>query len=210
MIFLGLTGPIACGKTTVLRLLEARGAKGIDADALVHDLMSPGRPVWRGIVAEFGQHILGTDKTIDRKQLGARVFSDQDAMRRLERIVHPATVAGIEDRLRSFQNEGFPHNQNAVVVLEAIKLIEGGYHRRCHAVWIVTCDPNRQIERLMTVRNLSREEAETRLRAQAGWSDKMHYADVIIRNNGTREQLEAQVDVAWSQLIARDNKETEP
>ncbi|NOZ06485.1 MAG: dephospho-CoA kinase [Chloroflexi bacterium] len=204
MILLGLTGPIACGKTTVLRLLEARGAKVIDADALVHELMAPGQAVWHSIVTEFGQQILHPDKTIDRKRLGARVFSDKEAMRRLERIVHPATIAEIEDRLRSFRNEKVPHSQNAVVVLEAIKLIEGGYHRRCHAVWIVTCDPNRQIERLMTVRNLSREDAETRLRAQAGWSDKMRYADVIIRNDGTRKQLEAAVDAAWSRLLAQD------
>ncbi len=207
MILLGLTGPIACGKTTVLRLLEARGAQVIDADALVHELMAPGRPVWRDIVTEFGQHILHPDKTIDRKRLGARVFSDGNAMRRLERIVHPATIAEIEDRLRPFRNEPAPHNRNTVVVLEAIKLIEGGYHKRCQAVWIVTCDPDRQIERLMKSRSLSREEAETRLRAQAGWGDKMRYADVIIRNNGSRKQLEAQVNAAWSQLIAQD-KET--
>jgi len=197
MILLGLTGPIACGKTTVLRLLQARGAKVIDADVVVHELMAPGQPVWRGIVSEFGHHVLRPDQTIDRQRLGAIVFKDQAAMRKLERIVHPATREEIESRLQAFQRE-------KVVVLEAIKFIEGGYHKRCHAVWIVTCDPAIQVERLRKLRDLSIEEAQARLRTQAGWENKFAFADIIIHNNGTKEELEAQVDAAWQQLLSQE------
>ncbi len=209
MILLGLTGPIACGKTTVLQMLEYRGAKSIDSDQLVHELMAPGLPVWEGIVATFGPDNLLPDQTINRKRLGETVFGDQKAMHRLERIIHPAVVEEIESRLQSWEQRNTGRQQETVAVLEAIKLIEGGYHTRCHAVWIVTCDSDVQIRRLVKTRALTEEEARLRLRSQPGWSEKMRFADLIIHNNGSRKDLERQVEQAWRQLLGREVRNDE-
>lgn len=210
MILLGLTGPIACGKTTVLQMLESRGAKSIDADRLVHELMAPGLPVWEGIVATFGRDNLLPDQTIDRKRLGETVFGGQEAMRSLERIIHPAVVKAIESRLQTWKQGNTDRQQETVAVLEAIKLIEGGYHTRCQEVWIVTCAPDVQIRRLVKTRNLTEEEARLRLRSQPGWSEKMRFADLVIHNNGSRKALAEQVAHAWRQLPGREVRNDAP
>jgi len=201
LILIGLTGPIACGKTSVLELLKNRGARTMDADAMVHRLMDPGEAVWKAVVESFGRDILRADDTIDRGRLGQIVFRDERAMRRLERIVHPAIGEAIERELAVLRQEEKDRQEPIVAVLEAIKLIEGGYHKRCQSVWIVICDPGRQIERLVRTRNLSVEEAKARLRSQPGWDEKMVYADVVIRNNGSWQDLESQVETAWLKTV---------
>ncbi len=203
MILIGLTGPIACGKTTVLELVKKLGAWTIDADAMVHRLMAPGEAVWEAIVGSFGDDILRGDDTIDRRRLGQIVFRDERAMRRLERIVHPAIGEAIERELAVLRQEEKQRGEPVIVVLEAIKLIEAGYHKRCQSVWIVICEPERQIERLVRTRNLSVKDAEARLRSQPGWDEKMAYADVVIRNNGSRQHLESQVETAWLETVGR-------
>lgn len=192
MYVIGLTGNIATGKSAVRRMLERLGAEGIDADHLAHCTMERGTEVWQEVVAAFGKGILTPEGQIDRKRLGAIVFSDPQALRRLERIVHPA-VKELTWRLVS-------QAQAPVVVVEAIKLVEAGMHQRCHSLWVVTCRPQQQLERLMAKRGLSPEEVLARLQAQPPLEEKLKLADVVIDNSGSLVETEKQVKGEWKRI----------
>ncbi len=194
---IGLTGNIATGKSSVLRMLERLGAKAIDADALAHHLMEPQTPVWLAIVEAFGEGILQPDGRIDRRRLGSIVFSDPDALKRLERIVHPAVIARTMEMIQQATEP--------VVAIEAIKLIEAGMHRQCHSLWVVTCTPQQQLERLMRSRNLSEEEARLYIAAQPPPEEKLKLADVVIDNSGTIEQTWQQVRREWERIVEETN-----
>jgi dephospho-CoA kinase len=201
MIYLiGLTGNIATGKSLVGRLLGELGALVIDADALVRDLQRKGTPVYAAIVAEFGSGILRPDGEIDRARLGAFVFSDAEALRRLESIVHPAVGRAIEEQVLTIQYR--ISNENAVVVIEAIKLIEAGLSKRCNALWVVTSRPEVQLERLLRTRGLSEADARLRIESQPPQSEKAALADILIENNGTLDDLREQVKYHWAKITA--------
>jgi len=198
MYLIGLTGNVATGKSLVARMLSELGAHVIDADALTHELERQGTPVHAAIVAAFGADILRADGEIDRAKLGALVFSDPKALRRLEAIVHPAVGEAVE---RQLSDLGPPtSNIQTVVVIEAIKLIEAGLHKRCNALWVVTCRPGLQLDRLMRARGLEEADARLRIVAQPPQSDKAALADVLIENNGTVDELCAQVIRHWEQI----------
>jgi len=202
MIYLiGLTGNVATGKSLIARMLRDLGAHVIDADAVAHDLERKGAPVYDAIVAAFGGSILRADGEIDRAQLGARVFSDPQALRRLEAIVHPAVGKAIEKRLSDLPRARPISDFRTVVVIEAIKLIEAGLHQRCDALWVVTCRPGLQLDRLMRTRGLNEADARLRIVAQPPQSDKAVLADMLIENNGTVDELGAQVKHHWEQIF---------
>ena len=201
MIYLiGLTGNIATGKSLVGRMLGELGAHVIDADELVRDLQRRGTRVYAAIVAEFGTGILRPDGEIDRSRLGAWVFSDPEALRRLESIVHPAVGRAIEAQISVIQYQA--SNKNTVVVIEAIKLIEAGLSRRCNALWVVTSGQKAQLERLMRARGQSEADARLRIEAQPPQSDKAALADVLIENDGTLADLREQVKRHWAKITA--------
>jgi dephospho-CoA kinase len=201
MIYLiGLTGNIATGKSLVGRMLGELGAHVIDADELVRHLQRRGTRVYAAIVAEFGAGILRPDGEIDRARLGAWVFSDPEALRRLESIVHPAVDRAIEARISVIQHQA--SNKNTVVVIEAIKLIEAGLSRRCNALWVVTSGQKAQLERLMRTRGLREADARLRIEAQPPQSDKAALADVLIENDGTLADLREQVKRHWAKITA--------
>jgi dephospho-CoA kinase len=195
---IGLTGNIATGKSLVARMLGDLGAHVIDADALVHELQHKGTPVWARIVGNFGEEILRADGEIDRAKLGALVFSDPEALRWLEAIVHPAVGREIERRLSHLQ---LPTSDFQVVVIEAIKLIEAGLHKRCNALWVVTSRPEVQLKRLTRTRSLSEADAQVRIAAQPPQSEKVALADVLIENDTTVSDLRAQVIRHWNQIF---------
>jgi dephospho-CoA kinase len=201
MIYLiGLTGNIATGKSLVGRMLGELGAHVIDTDGLVRDLQRKGTRVYAAIVAEFGAGILRPDGEIDRARLGEWVFSDPDALRRLESIVHPAVGRAIEEQISRIETR--TSHENAVVVIEAIKLIEAGLSRRCDALWVVTSGQQAQLERLMRSRRLSEADARLRIEAQPPQSEKAALADVLIENNGTLDDLREQVERHWVTIHA--------
>ena len=201
MIYLsGLTGNIATGKSLVGRMLGKLGAHVIDADGLVRDLQRKGTRVYAAIIAEFGAGILRPDGEIDRARLGEVVFSDPEALRRLESIVHPAVGRAIEEQISRIETR--TSNENAVVVIEAIKLIEAGLSRRCDALWVVTSGQQVQIERLMRSRGLSEADARLRIEAQPLQSEKAALADVLIENNGTLDDLREQIERHWAIITA--------
>jgi dephospho-CoA kinase len=199
---IGLTGNIACGKSAVLAMLHDLGAQVIDADRVTHDLQRPGEPVYAAIVAEFGLGILeAPGGPIDRRALGAIVFGDPAALRRLEQIVHPAVHTRIEAWLESVRENSpqfpTPNFHPSVAVIDAIKLLESGWKPLCDAIWVVTCAIEQQAQRLMTTRGMSESEAYTRIAAQPPQADKVAQADVVIDNSGSLEQTRRQVEAAW-------------
>ena len=192
---IGLTGNIACGKSTVLARLAEHGAETIDADRVVHELQAPGGPVWAAIREAFGEGVLTPDGAIDRRALGAIVFGDPAALARLEGLTHPAVRARIVERVAAAAGRGAP-----VVVIDAIKLLEGGLADRCDEVWVVTCAPERQLARLMARNGFGEAEARARIAAQPPAALKVARADLIIDNSGPPEETRAQVDLAWAAL----------
>jgi dephospho-CoA kinase len=191
---LGLTGNIACGKSTVGQALSERyGAEYVDADRLVHTLYAPGTPETVAIAARFGAHLLRSDGTIDRRRLGDLVMSNSHALRDLERILDPAVGRAIAQRVGG--------TTARVVVLDAIRLVESGIADHCDTVWVVVCDPDLQLERLQASRGLTREQAALRIAAQRPAEEKLRHARAVVANNGSLDDLLHQVDAAWDQTV---------
>ncbi|HUZ01111.1 MAG TPA: dephospho-CoA kinase [Thermomicrobiaceae bacterium] len=189
---IGLTGNIACGKSAVLTMLADLGAETFDADRVAHDVMAAGMPTAERVIAEFGPGIRTADGGIDRRALGAIVFADPSRLARLEELTHPPTVAAIRDRVAA--------SVHAVVVIDAIKLFEAGLAPDCDQVWVVTCDHEQQLERLMRRNGFDRREAQQRINAQPPQEEKVRRADVVINNSGSLYSTAAQVRAAWMAL----------
>jgi dephospho-CoA kinase len=194
---IGLTGNIACGKSTVRSIIGEHGAATLDADALVHELYQPGDPVFRAVVAVFGDDIVAQDGTLDRRALGRKVFGDPAALARLEALTHPAVI---ERTWRWVARQTTP-----VVVVDAVKLIEAGIADKCDAVWVVTCPLAEERRRLMTRPGMTEAEVDRRLAAQEPEERKVARADVVIDNGGSIEETRAQIARAWAALpLTRD------
>jgi len=194
---IGLTGNIASGKTTVGRLLLEQGAQRyIDADLLVHQLYEPGQPVYAAVVEAFGPGVVDTQGALNRRALGAIVFNDPEALRRLERIVHPAVHAAIAAELQQLPAD-------AIAVVDAVKLIEGGSAQLAHSRWLVTCAPEEQLRRLIELRGLSEAEARARLLAQPPVEPRLKLVDEVIDNSGDLTATRAQVRAAFARFCAR-------
>jgi dephospho-CoA kinase len=189
---IGVTGNIGSGKSTVLRMLEQLGAKAIDADALVHEVMRKGSPVWQAIVDSFSQDILTGQGEIDRKKLGSLVFNDHEALRRLEKIVHPAA----DERFR----EIIQYSEGSVIAVEAIKIIESGIYAELDALWLVTCPSEERLQRLLKTRDVNEDDVKRRLRAQMPPEKQAELADVVIDNGGTLQQTWEQVKREWGRI----------
>jgi dephospho-CoA kinase len=214
---IGLTGNIACGKSTVLDMLRERGAQVLDADRVTHELQAPGQPVYHAIVTEFGPGILSAPAgPIDRRALGAIVFADSAALQRLEQIVHPAVRERIMAWLASVATSDWglgtrsaevansqspiPIPHPPIAVIDAIKLLEGGWKQLCDAIWVVTCPPEQQLARLISTRGMREDEARARIAAQPPQAAKVAQADLVIDNSGSLEATRRQVEVAWQAL----------
>jgi dephospho-CoA kinase len=189
---IGLTGNIATGKSTVGQLLSGLGATVIDADKAAHQTMLPGSTVFDRIVEAFGPAIVGDDGKIRRATLGHLVFSDSDALQRLEEIVHPATQLVVQRAVAEAESD--------TVVIEAIKLIEAGWHHACQTLWVTTCSAETQVERLVTTRSLDREQAWQRVKAQPPQKLKIDLADVVIDTSGDMSETRRQVEAAWQAI----------
>ena len=196
---IGLTGNIACGKSTVVAELQRLGAHVIDADHVTRLLQQPGQSVYATIVATFGTHILQPDGQINRRALGEIVFNDVTQLRVLEALIHPAVHHHITQWLADLP-VGTPQKP-VVAVIDAIKLIESGWPAICHAVWVVTAPRDLQIERLCRTRNMTPAEAVTRIDAQAPQADKVAVADVVISNQGDIATTLQQVLVHWQAVF---------
>ncbi len=202
MLNVGLTGGIATGKSTVVRMLVKRGARVIDHDGLVHALQEPGQPVWERIVETFGRDILDTDERIDRKKLGSLVFENEPRRKVLEGIVHPAVL---EEAQRQRDRIG-KEDEQAIVLSDIPLLLEVGMQECFDLILLVYAPPDVQIRRVVKRNKMTREEAEARLRAQMPIDEKLKFADLAIRNDGTMRELEKRAEEVWQELLAREKK----
>jgi dephospho-CoA kinase len=186
---IGLTGNIGCGKSEVGAMLRELGAEYIDADRVVHELLGAGSAVAERVIERFGPQVRAADGGVDRRRLGQIVFNDRPALAELEEIVVPGVRAEIRRRVAA--------SSAPVVVVDAIKLIEGGLAREMDTVWVVVCDPADQRRRLTELRGLTAEEAEARIAAQPPQEEKLPFAEVVIDNRGRLDQTRRQVEAAW-------------
>ena len=189
---IGLTGNIATGKSVVRRMLEHLGAYTIDADALSHRAIAKGAPGYQPVVEKFGKWILDKDGEVNRSKLGGVVFHDPAALAELEDIIHPLVRQAITVLIK--------RASQPVVVIEAIKLLEGELRKTCEAIWVTYAPEEVQIERLIRKRNLTREDAQHRISLQAAQGEKIAAANVVIRNTGSYDDLWKQVTTAWKQI----------
>jgi dephospho-CoA kinase len=188
---IGVTGKIACGKSSVLAILREKGVETIDADQVYHALIQPSLPLWETLRSAFGEDISGEDGQIDRKALGAIVFSDPEALRLLDTLTHPAVIAEIERLIASSSAE--------VIAVDGVKLVESGMDRACDVVWRVTCDQATQVERLRRRNGLTDAEAERRIGAQPSPPNSTR-PENSIANDGDFTELRRRIDVAWESL----------
>ena len=189
---LGLTGPMGAGKSTVAAMLRELGAKVLDADALVHDEQLRGTVGYSAIVQTFGTKVLGEDKEVDRSKLAAEVFGDPAKLRRLEQILHPRVIARVLEARSMLPAD-------AVLVVEAIKLLDGELRKVSDRIWVVVAPRATMIERLGS-RGMSAREADLRLAQQLTDDQFRAAADAVIVNDGDRERTRERVRDAWLEL----------
>jgi dephospho-CoA kinase len=189
---IGLTGPIGCGKSTVAEWLTELGAVVIDADHVAHELTGPGTAGFDAVVGAFGEAVVRPDGTLDRPALGQIVFADPAALRRLESIVHPAVRPKILEAVLAAERTMAP-----AVVVEAIKLVEGGLATMLDEIWLVVCDAEAQRARLAQ-RGMDAATASARIEAQADPAARLRpMADRIIDSSGSFDATKAIVADAW-------------
>jgi dephospho-CoA kinase len=201
---IGLTGPIASGKSTVADMLRQRGAEVIDADRVYRSLLNPGSDLWRRVVDRFGSAIVRSDGEIDRAALGVMVFADPEALADLDRITHPAVVAEIRSLIAE---SGAP-----LVVLEAVKLAQSGLASDVDALWLVTADPEVRLRRLMSRSGLDEASASARIAAAPDpIPDGVEVAATIDNSDDLASTADA-VDDAWRAVCSGQAKaeQTQP
>jgi dephospho-CoA kinase len=193
---IGLTGGIACGKSTVSAMLARKGALIIDIDRIAREIVEPGQPALQAIAEKFGQAVLQADGTLDRKKLGAIVFSDPAKRKELEQITHPAIRSVMKERMRKYEEE-FP---GRLIVADVPLLYESRLEEYFDKIMVVYIPRDEQKRRLMARDSLSGEEAEQRLNAQMDIEEKKRRADIVIDNSGTLEETERQLDRFWRDM----------
>jgi dephospho-CoA kinase len=202
MLNVGLTGGIASGKSTVVRMLVEKGAFVIDHDRLAHLAYEPGGPSYEAIIADFGRRILTPEGKIDRKKLGAIVFKNPERLHDLNGIVHPVVLSGWKRRLAEIEKQ----SPGAIVISDVPLLIEVGWQKEVDVILLVYAGPEIQIKRLRKRDAYATGKARRRLAAQMSIDDKRRFADLIIENNGTLKELQKQVDAVWIDLVKRERE----
>jgi dephospho-CoA kinase len=186
---IGLTGGIASGKSSVGRLLAARGLPLLDADVYAREALAPGSPGAGAVLKRYGDGIRAPGGSIDRAALGQIVFGNGAERRWLEQLLHPVVRACFKAELQELAAE-------PVVVLVVPLLFEAGLETLCSEVWLVDCDETQQLQRLMARDGLGEADARARIAAQWPLARKRQLADLVLDNRGDREKLAAQVEQA--------------
>jgi dephospho-CoA kinase len=191
---IGLTGNIACGKTSVGHMLLELGAERyIDADALVHRLYVSGQAIAVKVGKTFGSTVLNADGSVDRKALGALVFQRAEALQQLEQIVHPAVGEALRAELLQVSATG-------IAIIDAVKLLQSASASLCQSKWLVLCTEEQELARLIARNHLRSDEALARLRAQPDPIQQRALVDEIIDNSGSLESTRQQVSDAFARF----------
>jgi len=195
-VVIGLTGGIACGKSTIAKILKRLGAIVIDADREAKRMLNPNSPTWKKLVNEFGQSILNPDQSINRRRLGNMVFGDTERLAKLNAITHPGVMDRISQQIHRYKAGSWP-----AIVLDAPLLYESGAEKLVDVVWVVAVDRKTQIDRLINRDKMEYEQALQRIEAQMPLSEKVARADAVINNTGTRRETREIVLKLWHQFV---------
>lgn len=198
MLRVGLTGSIGVGKSFVTSIFAELGCHVLDADQTAREVVMPDSPGLNAITAEFGEEILNPDGTLNRKQLGAVVFADENRRQRLNHILHPFIIARQDEIMREWERE----DPNGVGVIDAALMIESGGYQRFDKLIVVHCRPEVQLERLMLRDKLSREEAQRRIDSQMSQEEKQKFADYLIDTSDGFELTRERTVRVHEQLIS--------
>jgi dephospho-CoA kinase len=196
-LVIGLAGTIAAGKSTVGAMLVERGAVHCDADKLVHRLYDPGTPGFDRVVEAFGSQIVGEDGFVDRKLLGAMVFGKPAEMAKLTKAIGSITEA-VQSEIEGWRRELGPED---IAVMEAVNLMEAGYARWCDQMWLVGVDDDIARRRLYETREMSEEEATSRLASMRPFEQRAPGADWTFMNNGSVEELRTAVNAELERIV---------
>jgi dephospho-CoA kinase len=200
MLTIGLTGGIGSGKSTVAQMLGEFGAPILDADKVAHSTYAPGAPAYDAVVAAFGADIVASDRTIDRKKLGAVVFGNPERLNKLTSIVWPATFDSIRRNVAELRASG----AKLPIVVEAAILIEANWQPLFGEIWLVRALREQVVARIESQRGLKPAETEARIRAQLSDEERAKHASLIIENNGSLEELRALLKTVWADALKRN------
>ena len=198
MLVIGLTGGIGTGKSEATRQLEALGASIISADQVGHEAYTPNTEAWEQVVAAFGDDILQDDQEIDRRKLGAVVFSDPSQLEKLNQIMHPRMAWMVSDKIEVFRGQGVN-----VVVVEAALLFEAGWDSLVEEVWVTDSPEESIIGRLKERNGLSEGEAKKRINSQMDRAERIERSDFVINNSGDMAELGNAIKELWDRRAAK-------
>lgn len=195
---IGLTGGIACGKSTVSNMLRERGALIVDADVIAREVVAPGEEAWQQIIDCFGKEILLENQEIDRAKLGSLVFTDEKARLKLNQIVHPAVRKRMNEQAEAGEKAG-----KELIILDIPLLFESKLEHLVEKIIVVYCPEEIQLERLMKRNGFTKEEAINRIHSQMPIEEKKKRGDFVIDNRGTIEETEKQVSSLYGELLQK-------
>lgn len=198
MLVIGLTGSIGTGKSEAARQLEILGASIISADQVGHEAYTPNTEAWEQVVAAFGDDILQDDKDIDRRKLGAIVFSDPSQLEKLNAIMHPRMARMVSDKIEALRGQGVK-----VVVVEAALLFEAGWDTLVEEVWVTDTSEDIVVGRLKERNGLSEEEAKKRINSQMDRAERIERSDFVIDNSSDMAGLEIAIKELWDRRVAK-------
>jgi dephospho-CoA kinase len=193
---IGLTGGIACGKSTVSAMLIHRGAILVDADQIAREVVEPSSPVLHEVAEQFGNEVLLLDGSLNRKKLGEMIFGNDEARKKLESLLHPPIRALMRGRMEAFEQL----HPDKLVVVDVPLLYESGLEYMFDKILVVFVPRDVQLQRLVERDKLSLEQAEARLKAQMDIELKRERADIVIDNRGTLEETEKQIGDLWRRM----------
>ena len=197
MLRVGLTGSIGVGKSFVTSVFEELGCHVLDADVTAREVVMPGTPGLKAITEEYGEEVLNPDGTLNRKQLGALVFADENRRQRLNHILHPFIIARQDEIMRGWEAE----DPNGIGIIDAALMIESGGYKRFDKLIVVHCRPEVQLERLMLRDKLSRDEALRRINSQMPQEEKLRFGDYLIDTSDGFELTRTQIISVHQKLI---------
>jgi len=202
MLRVGLTGSIATGKSFVSGVLTELGCRVLDADETAREVVEPGSPGLREVVARFGDSVIKSDGTLDRPALGALVFADADKRSTLNSILHPYIIARQDERLREWE----ALDPGGIAIVDAALMIESGGYKRFDKLIVVHCRADVQLERLMTRDKLTRDEAERRIASQMPQEEKKKFADYLIDTSDGFEAARQSTFEVYAELSGFEKK----
>jgi len=195
MYKVGITGGIATGKSTVMKYLQKKGYPVIDCDILAKEALERDTPAYKAVVHKFGSGIKQRDAEIDRKKLAQIIFNNESKRKLLERIVHEQVLRDVQSQLRDYSN-----SKELLVFIDIPLLFEVKWEFLVDETWVIACDEQTQIKRLMNRDDLSEEDAQSRLNAQIPIEDKKSLGDVLIDSNQSIEEMYSDVDKELKRL----------